>query len=126
MGSHNELGIWGEQYATNYLRDKGYEIIARNWRIGHRDIDIIARSPDNTTVVFVEVKTRTNDVITKPEDAVNLKKIRNIGIAANAYVKQMNVVDMIRFDIITIIGNNDNNAQLEHIKDAFNPCLAYR
>ncbi len=126
MGSHNELGIWGEQYATNYLRDKGYEIIARNWRIGHRDIDIIARSPDNTTVVFVEVKTRTNDVITKPEDAVNLKKIRNIGLAANAYVKQMNVVDMIRFDIITIVGNNDNNAQLEHIKDAFNPCLAYR
>lgn len=126
MGSHNELGIWGEQYATNYLRDKGYEIIARNWRIGHRDIDIIARSPDNTTVVFVEVKTRTNDVITKPEDAVNLKKIRNIGIAANAYVKQMNVVDLIRFDIITIVGNNDNNAQLEHIKDAFNPCLAYR
>lgn len=126
MGSHNELGIWGEQHATNYLRDKGYEIIARNWRIGHRDIDIIARSPDNTTVVFVEVKTRTNDVITKPEDAVNLKKIRNIGLAANAYVKQMNVVDMIRFDIITIVGNNDNNAQLEHIKDAFNPCLAYR
>lgn len=126
MGSHNELGIWGEQYATNYLRDKGYEIIARNWRIGHRDIDIIARSPDNTTVVFVEVKTRTNDVITKPEDAVNLKKIRNIGLAANAYVKQMNVVDMIRFDIITIVGNNDNSAQLEHIKDAFNPCLAYR
>ncbi len=126
MGSHNELGIWGEQYATNYLRDEGYEIIARNWRIGHRDIDIIARSPDNTTVVFVEVKTRTNDVITKPEDAVNLKKIRNIGLAANAYVKQMNVVDMIRFDIITIVGNNDNNAQLEHIKDAFNPCLAYR
>ena len=126
MGSHNELGIWGEQYATNYLRDKGYEIIARNWRIGHRDIDIIARSPDNTTVVFVEVKTRTNDVITKPEDAVNLKKIRNIGLAANAYVKQMNVVDMIRFDIITIVCNNDNNAQLEHIKDAFNPCLAYR
>lgn len=126
MGSHNELGIWGEQYATNYLRDKGYEIIARNWRIGHRDIDIIARSPDNTTVVFVEVKTRTNDVITKPEDAVNLKKIRNIGLAANAYVKQMNVVDMIRFDIITIVGNNDNNAQHEHIKDAFNPCLAYR
>lgn len=126
MGSHNELGIWGEQYATNYLRDKGYEIITRNWRIGHRDIDIIARSPDNTTVVFVEVKTRTNDVITKPEDAVNLKKIRNIGLAANAYVKQMNVVDLIRFDIITIVGNNDNNAQLEHIKDAFNPCLAYR
>ena len=126
MGSHNELGIWGEQYATNYLRDKGYEIIARNWRIGHRDIDIIARSPDNTTVVFVEVKTRTNDVITKPEDAVNLKKIRNIGLAANAYVKQMNVVDMIRFDIITIVGNNDNNAKIEHIKDAFNPCLAYR
>lgn len=125
MALHNELGKWGEEYAAAYLSQQGYTITERNWRIGHRDIDIIARTPDNTTVVFVEVKTRTNDAITKPEDAVNIKKIRNIGIAANAYVKQTNITDLLRFDVITIIGNNDDNAQLEHIADAFNPCLAY-
>lgn len=126
MALHNELGKWGEEYAVGYLRDKGYEIIQQDWRIGHRDIDIIARTPDRTTVVFVEVKTRTSDIITKPEDAIDIRKIRNIGIAANAYVKEQYITDMLRFDIITIVGNCDDNTQLEHTKDAFNPCMAYR
>ena len=42
MAAHNELGKWGEDTAARYLSDKGYVIIARDWRIGHRDIDIIA------------------------------------------------------------------------------------
>lgn len=126
MALHNELGKWGEEYAAAYLHRHGYEILERDWRIGHRDIDIIARTPDCTTLVFVEVKTRTSDVVTKPEDAIDIKKIRNIGFAANAYVKQTNTDTLLRFDIITIVGSNDDNAQIEHTTDAFNPCLAYR
>ena len=125
MARHNELGKWGEQYAADYLQSIGYDIIERDWRIGHRDIDIIARTGDGTTVVFVEVKTRTSDVVTKPDDAVDIKKIRNIGYAANNYIKTKGIVDEVRFDIISIIGKNKENAQLEHIIEAFNPCLAY-
>ena len=125
MARHNELGKWGEQYAADYLQSIGYDIIERDWRIGHRDIDIIARTGDGTTVVLVEVKTRTSDVVTKPDDAVDIKKIRNIGYAANNYIKTKGIVDEVRFDIISIIGNNKENAQLEHIIEAFNPCLAY-
>lgn len=125
MARHNELGKWGEQYAADYLQSIGYDIIERDWRIGHRDIDIIARTGDGTTVVFVEVKTRTSDVVTKPDDAVDIKKIRNIGYAANNYIKTKGIVDEVRFDIISIIGNNKENAQLEHTIEAFNPCLAY-
>lgn len=126
MALHNQLGKWGEDIAAQYLREQGYEIISRDWRFGHRDIDIIARTPDNTTVVFVEVKTRTSDVVTKPDDAVDAKKVRSIGLAANAYVKQMSVADMLRFDVIAIIGNQGGIPQIEHLKDAFNPCLVYR
>ena len=68
MAKHNNTGKWGEDLAADYLREKGYEIIERDWRDGHRDIDIIARSPDLRTIVFVEVKTRATDVITKPEE----------------------------------------------------------
>ena len=125
MARHNELGKWGEQYAADYLQGIGYDIIERDWRIGHRDIDIIARTGDGTTVVFVEVKTRTSDVVTKPDDAVDIKKIRNIGYAANNYIKTKGIVDEVRFDIISIIGNNKENAQLEHIIEALNPCLAF-
>ena len=125
MARLNELVKWGEQYAADYLQSIGYDIIERDCRIGHRDIDIIARTGDGTTVVFVEVKTRTSDVVTKPDDAVDIKKIRNIGYAANNYIKTKGIVDEVRFDIISIIGNNKENAQLEHIIEAFNPCLAY-
>ena len=123
MAQHNQLGKWGEEYAVNFLLNKGYDILERDWRIGHRDIDIIARAPEGNIIVFVEVKTRTSDVVTDPRDAVDLRKIRNIGFAANAYVKQHNVVDLLRFDIISIVGNNDANADITHIEDAFNPLL---
>ena len=126
MAQHNKLGKWGEEYAVNFLLNKGYDILERDWRIGHRDIDIIARAPEGNIIVFVEVKTRTSDVVTDPRDAVDLRKIRNIGVAANAYVKQHNVVDLLRFDIISIVGNNDDNADITHIEDAFNPCCAFR
>ncbi len=125
MAEHNEMGKWGEQLAADYLRGLGYEILALDWRFGHRDIDIVARSPKHD-VVFVEVKTRSSDVITKPEQAVDIKKIRNVGIAANAYVKQNGIADNLRFDIISIVGKSKETAEVEHIKDAFNPCLAYR
>lgn len=126
MAQHNETGKWGEELATAYLKQQGYDILERDWRFGHRDIDIIARSPDGRMVVFVEVKTRTSDVVTRPEDAIDLKKMRSIGLAANAYVKTFNVVDELRFDVISIVGQRSDTAQLEHIQDAFNPCLAYR
>ena len=76
MAAHNELGKWGEETATQLLRDKGYTIVDRDWRSGHRDIDIIARTPDGATLVFVEVKTRTKDDVTRPTDAVDMKKIK--------------------------------------------------
>ena len=117
MARHNELGKWGEQYAADYLQGLGYDIIERDWRIGHRDIDIIARTSDGTTVVFVEVKTRTNDVVTKPDDAVDIKKIRSIGFAANNYIKTKGIVDEVRFDIITIVGTHAETAQVRHVED---------
>ena len=126
MARHNNLGKWGEEYAAAYLRGRGYTIVSRDWRCGHRDIDIIARTPDGGTLVFVEVKTRTSDVVVRPEDALTPAKIRNIAIAANSYVKTMNVLDELRFDVVTIVGDSDDNAIVEHTKDAFNGCMAYR
>ena len=76
------------------------------------------------TVVFVEVKTRTSNEVSEPADAVHRQKIRNLGIAANNYIKQFNVVEQVRFDVVTIVGTSRENAQLEHIEDAFNPLLA--
>ena len=51
------------------------------------------------------------------------KKMRNLGWAADSYVKQYNVQEELRFDIISIIGTCKENARIEHIIDAFNPIL---
>ena len=123
MARHNELGKAGEDFAASYLEHAGYGIIERDWRQGSRDIDIVARTEDGTTVVFVEVKTRSSDAMVRPEDAVDARKIRNLGRAADAYVKERAIWDELRFDLINIVGTAPENFKLEHIIDAFNPLL---
>ena len=123
MAQHNDLGQWGEEQAATFLERKGYTICDRDWRAGHRDLDIIALNEDQTILVIVEVKTRTSAELNEPEEAVNKKKIRNIGNAANLYLKQFNVEYDVRFDIVSVTGTSDSNAKIEHIIDAFNPLL---
>jgi putative endonuclease len=124
MAKHNETGKWGEELATQYLKKKGYIIIERDWHSGKRDIDIIAKTADLSTIVFVEVKTRTSAEVTLPEDAVTRKKIFYLGQSANNYVKMRNIEEELRFDIVSIVGTSNENAVIEHIEDAFNPLLA--
>lgn len=126
MAEHNDLGKWGEQYVEAFLRRKGYIILERDWRHGRSlcDIDLICKTADQTTIVFVEVKTRSADDITLPEDAVTLNKMRRLGHSADNYVKMNNITEDLRFDIVALVGNsNDEDPQINHIEDAFNPLL---
>ena len=123
MAEHNELGKWGEDEAALYLEDEGYVIIDRDWKIGKRDLDILALSPDGKTLAVVEVKTRSGDEYQQPEEAVDGRKMRNLAIAANAYVKEHQVDKELRFDIIAVVGVGHQVKCLEHLKEAFNPML---
>ena len=123
MAEHNDLGKWGEDEAALYYEDKGYEILERDWKVGKRDIDLIALTEDKDTLVFVEVKTRQNNDLQEPEEAVDVKKMRNLAIAANAYVK-LHGLDMdVRFDSISVIGKCSCVESIECFEDAFNPLL---
>ncbi len=117
MAEHNDLGKWGEDLAADYLQRKGYMILERDWKSGHRDLDIIAL--DGEVVVFVEVKTRRNRIFGDPVDAVGYQKIRNLQQAANHYVKYRCFNRDIRFDIVCITGTAGSEADIEHIEDAF-------
>lgn len=123
MAEHNDLGKWGEDEAALYLEDEGYTIIDRDWRLGRRDLDILAYTPDGNTLVVVEVKTRTGEEYQQPEEAVTPGKMRNLAIAANTYVKECQVDKELRFDVISIVGCNHQVKSLQHLKDAFNPML---
>ena len=125
MAQHNDVGKWGERHALDILDREGYILIETDWRPprGHRDLDIIAYTPDRRVIVFIEVKTRSRRQALLPEDAVYRKKILNLQHAANQYIKMFNVVEEVRFDIISIIGEDNNVESYEHIVDAFNPNL---
>lgn len=123
MAEHNDLGRWGEDEAALFLQDKGYTILERNWKLEHRDLDIVALSPQERTLVVVEVKTRSNAEFQEPEQAVDKRKIRNLAIAANAYIKTNGIDKEVRFDIISVIGQLRHVVHIEHIEDAFNPML---
>ena len=116
MAYHNELGRWGEAFAVAYLEQNGYEVLERNFRFQKAEIDIIARREQ--TLVVVEVKTRNSAYFGNPQEFVTASKIKLLVKAANEYVisNQLNVV--VRFDIIAIIKNKQQE-ELEHYEDAF-------
>ena len=112
----NEFGAMGEQMATRYLEDKGYVILDRNYRNGHKEVDIIAL--DNDELAIVEVKTRSGDALFAPEQAVDRQKRQNLIRVANNYVRNHHRSEPVRFDIIAIISNGEGS-QIKHIKNAF-------
>lgn len=114
MAQHNVTGNAGEDLAADYLTAKGYVILERNWRSGHREIDIVARK--NGLVVFVEVKTRMSEFFGRPEDAVTPRKMRLLIDAADAYLREHCLDDDVRFDVVCIV-----NGSLRYYEAAFRP-----
>ena len=119
------LGQRGERYATQFLKRRGFKILARNYRCPAGEIDIIAFNeasaathPENC-IVFVEVKTRTSDFHASPESAVDAKKQRKIKKAAAYYLLHHGQTDMVvKYDIITILAD-PKGTRINHIPDAF-------
>lgn len=119
MAEHNELGLFGEQKASDYLQSKGFKIRHRNWRRGHLELDIVAEN--ESYLVIAEVKTRKSLLI-GAEESINRTKIRNLVYAANAYIRQFKVMKPTRFDVITIVvDNNGTITSFKHFEDAFVP-----
>lgn len=120
MTSSKELGEWGERLAREYLMTHGYTLMEQNVRVGHKEIDIIAIK--DSTVAFVEVKTRQSD-LQQAIEAVDSKKMRRMVRAADSILATFTMPFEYRFDIIAIIGNPETSHKLHHIKDAFMPGL---
>lgn len=117
-----DLGRRGECVAQSYLENKGFQILARNWRDGHREIDLIAL--DKAILVFVEVKTRRGAHSERPELAVDRIKQKNIARAAAAWLLahtgKLPAFEEIRYDVLAIrlVGEQ---FRVLHLPDAFFP-----
>ena len=95
---------------------KIYQILEKNWRFKKAEIDIIAKK--NSTIIAVEVKTRTSNYFGNPQDFVKPKQIRQMVKAINNYVETENLNLEIRFDILAVVINK-SGTRIEHIQDAF-------
>ena len=115
MAAHNELGKWGEELAAEFVEEPGYEILERDWKSGHHDLDIIAK--DGGSLVIIEVKTRRNRLFGSPEEAIDYKKRLSLLSAINHYVKSHHVKSPVRFDVISIVGTIGSTPEIDHIKD---------
>ncbi|MBQ2723420.1 MAG: YraN family protein [Clostridia bacterium] len=111
--SKTQTGFLGEDFAVQYLKKQKYKIIERNYKVLHKEIDVIAQ--DGETLVFVEVKTRFARFEESGLEAVTKHKQQNLIFASKCYMSKHHVVNtQVRFDVIEI-----NQGEIHHIKNAF-------
>jgi putative endonuclease len=111
------LGKSGEDLAVSFLKKNGFEILERNYRFGHKEIDIIGK--DENTIVFIEVKTGRSKNFGAPQERVNLKKQKSMIEVAQDYIQKNDLRDFdFRFDVVAIEFEKGNR-KIEHIKNAF-------
>jgi putative endonuclease len=116
-GHNNQFGKLGEDIAVSFLLKKGYKIHQRNYKYSRVELDIVAEHKQE--IVFVEVKTRTSDMMAYPEQAVGKAKQRNMRLAAENFLEENQIGLPARFDIIAVV--KGEKFEIEHIEDAFYP-----
>ena len=117
MAEHNDFGKLAEELAENFLVEKNYKILAKNYRYLKAEIDIIAQFENQ--IVIVEVKARATDAFMLPQEAINKKKIRLIVSAANEFLETNNIELETRFDVISVLPSEKGKLEITHIENAF-------
>jgi putative endonuclease len=116
MSKHLETGRTGEQMAADWLVQRGFEVLERNYRHLKAEIDLIVRK--SNLLVFVEVKTRSDTAFGLPEAAVTPAKAALIVAAAEQYICSIDWPHEIRFDIVSVLIQG-KSTEIEHLEDAF-------
>ncbi len=122
--SKSDIGRYGEKVACNYLKRKGYRIVAKNRRESHKEIDIIATNKEY--IAFVEVKTRSvdNDLYNAygtPASAVTSAKQANLIAGARAYLRTNPSNKQPRMDVVEVYLKKATNEVLavNHFEGAY-------
>lgn len=118
MAHNTELGRLGEALAATYLEQRGMEILARNWRCQHGEIDLVAR--DGRDTVFVEVKTRRTEAFGHPFEAITPRKLGRLRRLAAAWCQREHgaatPIGQVRIDAIAVLMPDDLPAVVDHLE----------
>ena len=109
-----ERGRFGEDLAAAFCRRQlGHRVIARNWRSGRDELDLICR--DGAVLVFIEVRARDASALVSGYHSVNVKKKKALQRAAKSYLKQLQKPPKhFRFDVIDIALKEGKSGDLHH------------
>jgi len=111
-------GLAGEVAAARYLEARGFLILAHRFRLGHHDLDLIARK--GRLVAFVEVKARTSDRFGSPLESLGWRKQRDIARVAESWIQRRGKPgDVYRFDLVSVQWLGPGFPQVSHIEGAF-------
>lgn len=115
--NNKKIGEWGEKVACDFLRKRGYSILATNVRVKKFEIDIIAKIKD--IFVFIEVKTRTNMTYGGADNAITTRKIDNCIKAVEILIDLEKISgENIRLDLICVdYLSREKKAKIKHYKD---------
>ena len=113
----DELGKMGERLAEQYMCERGYEILFRNWRHSHYELDLVAVK--NEMVHFIEVKTRKTTEFGLPEQAVDEIKISCLVEAGEAFLYEHPHWKKVQFDVLSICMLPDAEIEYFLIEDVY-------
>ena len=109
------IGNRGEDIATEWLRERGFYIVERNWRAGRYEIDIIAQHYD--TLHFIEVKSRKEGSWQSAYDSIDEQKIRTLRRGAMSYRAIHKTPLELQFDLIAVTWNDGGSIAVEYVEN---------
>jgi putative endonuclease len=117
MRAKDAVGQYGEDLAARYLRDAGFEIVERNWRCAHGEIDIVAWEPRSATLVVCEVKTRRGLGYGSPFEAVTWRKLGRLRGLAAQWLREHDLTPAeVRIDVVGVVRPYHGPAVVEHLE----------
>ena len=115
--SNKEIGIFGENRAISHLSELGFEIMHRNWRYKHLEIDIIASK--DKLLHIIEVKTRSSIEFGYPEQFIKPQKMQFLKNAAAHFQYQNPEWKYLQFDVVSIFLNEKQIWELAFFEDVY-------
>jgi putative endonuclease len=120
-----ERGELGERAAKRHLQGLGLKFLTANYAGRRGEIDLIFR--EGECLVFVEVKTRSDESWTRPAAAVNARKKRLLSLTALEYLRRLRYPQVvIRFDIVEVLLTDGAVSEIRHLPNTFHLSPPYR
>ncbi|MCL2098008.1 MAG: YraN family protein [Bacteroidales bacterium] len=118
FATKQEIGQRAEQIAVDYLLAQGFTIRATNWRMGHKEIDIVAEKNDRLHIV--EVRSLTTSFFQQPYQSIDRVKERHLIATANAYVRYHRLSMEVQLDVVSIVFDGESHS-LDYFPNAIYP-----